>query len=256
MAAAAKLVPGAAQPSSGAGGDPAPAKTSPSSTRSGAGFARSGVAAAAGPATLGQQRTADRRLRRAGPGRAAGLYRDPFATGVQNPRRLLVLANGDVLVAQQGQGQVTRLHDGGGQAGSGERYAGGFNEPYGLAWRGGELIVADQDGIWRVPSQARGPSRSRARACSGPIAATTTGRSRSTREPGRCSPGSGQWAISRSSRSRKRRSSISRRTARTRQAMPPAPATLRRWRFIRKPANCGRGCRNATDSATICRPTI
>ncbi|MGE0259445.1 MAG: sorbosone dehydrogenase family protein [Alphaproteobacteria bacterium] len=81
-----------------------------------------------------------------------------FATGVRNPRRILVLANGDVLVAQQSQSQVALLHDdGGGRAASNERYAGGFNEPYGLAWRGSELLVADQDGLWRVSGQGGRP---------------------------------------------------------------------------------------------------
>lgn len=81
-----------------------------------------------------------------------------FAAGIANPRRLLVLPDGDVLVAQQGPGQVLRLRDdGSGRAASGERYAGPFNGPYGLAWRDGALLVADQDGIWRVPSPGAPP---------------------------------------------------------------------------------------------------
>lgn len=81
-----------------------------------------------------------------------------FAAGITNPRRLLVLPDGDVLVAQQGPGLVLRLRDdGSGHAASGERYAGPFNGPYGLAWRDGALLVADQDGIWRVPSPGAQP---------------------------------------------------------------------------------------------------
>ena len=82
-----------------------------------------------------------------------GFTATPFATGIRNPRRLLVLPNGDVLVATQSEGDVLLLRDdGSGRAASRERYAGGFNGPYGLAWRDGALLVADQDGIWRVPS--------------------------------------------------------------------------------------------------------
>ena len=42
-----------------------------------------------------------------------------FATNIANPRRLLVLPNGDVLVAQQSMGRVLRLRDdGSGKSGS------------------------------------------------------------------------------------------------------------------------------------------
>jgi glucose/arabinose dehydrogenase len=87
-----------------------------------------------------------------------GFTATPFATGIRNPRRLLVQAGGAVLVATQSTGEVLLVRDdGGGRAAPAERYAGGFNGPYGLAWRGTELLVADQDGIWRVPSQSARP---------------------------------------------------------------------------------------------------
>ncbi|HEY1543797.1 MAG TPA: PQQ-dependent sugar dehydrogenase [Xanthobacteraceae bacterium] len=84
-----------------------------------------------------------------------GFTATPFATGLTHPRRLLVLPNGDVLVAEQKAGWVTLLRDqdGDGRADYVERQAEGFNGPYGLAWRDGEVLVADQDGIWRVPHQ-------------------------------------------------------------------------------------------------------
>lgn len=87
------------------------------------------------------------------PGFAATL----FATGIANPRRLLVLPNGDILVAQQGIGRVLRLRDdGAGHAVSIDHVA-GFQGPYGLAARGDEVLVADQNGIWRVPASSRRP---------------------------------------------------------------------------------------------------
>src|SRR5215475_6989396 len=79
----------------------------------------------------------------------------PFATGLVNPRRLLVLPNGDVLVAEQSVGYLTLLRgiDGSGHATWIERHVEDLNKPYGLAWRDDHVLVADQDGIWQVPHQ-------------------------------------------------------------------------------------------------------
>jgi glucose/arabinose dehydrogenase len=75
-----------------------------------------------------------------------------FAKGLANPRRLLVLSNGDVLVAEQSVGYLSLLRDDGeGQAKWIDRHVEDLNKPYGLAWQGDNLLVADQDGIWRVP---------------------------------------------------------------------------------------------------------
>src|SRR6266403_3014747 len=81
-----------------------------------------------------------------------GFTATPFATGLVNPRRLLVLPNGDVLVAEQSAGYLTLLRDDGeGRAKWIDRHVEDLNKPYGLAWRDDGLLVADQDGIWRVP---------------------------------------------------------------------------------------------------------
>ena len=79
----------------------------------------------------------------------AGFEATPFATGLEHPRRLLVLPNGDVIVAEQRVGYLTLLRDedGDGKAEWVQRHAEGFNAPYGLAWRDGAVLVADQDGI-------------------------------------------------------------------------------------------------------------
>ena len=77
----------------------------------------------------------------------------PFVTGLENPRRLLILPNNDVIVAEQRTGYLTLLRDqdGDGKADFIERYADDFKAPYGLAYRDGFVLVADQEGIWRVP---------------------------------------------------------------------------------------------------------
>ena len=82
-----------------------------------------------------------------------GFTATPFATGLQHPRRLLVLPNGDVLVAEQRVGHITLLRDddGDGKADWISRHIEGLNGPYGLAWRDGHVLIADQDGIWQVP---------------------------------------------------------------------------------------------------------
>src|SRR5262245_40033680 len=84
-----------------------------------------------------------------------GFSAAPFATGLANPRRLLVLPNGDVLVAEQSAGYLTLLRgiDGAGHAAWIERHVEDLNKPYGLAWRNDHVLVADQDGIWQVPHQ-------------------------------------------------------------------------------------------------------
>src|SRR5215475_4927857 len=81
-----------------------------------------------------------------------GFTATAFASGLVNPRRLLVLPNGDVLVAEQGAGYLTLLRDDGtGHARWINRHVEDLNRPYGLAWRDNNVLVADQDGIWSVP---------------------------------------------------------------------------------------------------------
>src|SRR5215471_13054798 len=81
-----------------------------------------------------------------------GFTATPFAIGLVNPRRLLVLPNGDVLVAKQSAGYLTLLRDdGSGHATWIDRHVEDLNKPYGLAWRDNNVLVADQDGIWSVP---------------------------------------------------------------------------------------------------------
>ena len=82
----------------------------------------------------------------------SGFTATPFATGLANPRRLLVLPNGDVLVAEQSAGYLTLLRDDGtGHAVWIDRHVEDLNRPYGLAWQGDHVLVTDQDGIWSVP---------------------------------------------------------------------------------------------------------
>src|SRR5947209_9495487 len=87
-----------------------------------------------------------------------GFTAKPFVTGLEHPRRLLVLPNNDVIVAEQRTGYLTLLRDQDrdGKADYIERYADDFKAPYGLAYRDGFVLVADQEGIWRVPHVSGG----------------------------------------------------------------------------------------------------
>lgn len=81
-----------------------------------------------------------------------GFTATAFVTGLTNPRRLLVLPNGDILVAEQSAGYLTLLRDdGSGHAAWVDRHVEDLNKPYGLAWQGDHVLVTDQDGIWSVP---------------------------------------------------------------------------------------------------------
>src|SRR5262249_55363953 len=63
----------------------------------------------------------------------AGFTATLFASGLANPRRLLVLPNGDVLVAEQSAGYLTLLRDGGdGKATWIDRHLHDLNRPYAL----------------------------------------------------------------------------------------------------------------------------
>ncbi|MDR6769838.1 PQQ-dependent sugar dehydrogenase [Azospirillum sp. BE72] len=76
-----------------------------------------------------------------------------FRDGVENARNLLVLPNGDVLVAQQRPGTLTLLRDGDGDghAEMAQVWAEGFDHPFGLAFHDGAVLVGDLNGVWRLP---------------------------------------------------------------------------------------------------------
>ncbi|MBI2242374.1 MAG: PQQ-dependent sugar dehydrogenase [Magnetospirillum gryphiswaldense] len=75
-----------------------------------------------------------------------------FAEGLDHPRNLLVLSDGSVLVAEQRFDKLTRLvdDDGDGVADKRTTLASGFDEPFGLAERDGEIWVADTKAVWAL----------------------------------------------------------------------------------------------------------
>ncbi|WP_372397449.1 PQQ-dependent sugar dehydrogenase [Azospirillum sp. HJ39] len=76
-----------------------------------------------------------------------------FRDRLENARNLLVLPNGDVLVARQRPGVLTLLRDadGDGRAELAQSWAEGFDQPFGLAFHDGAVLVGDLHGVWRLP---------------------------------------------------------------------------------------------------------
>jgi glucose/arabinose dehydrogenase len=97
---------------------------------------------------------------KAPPGFRVGLFR----AGLSHPRHLVVAANGDVLLAEPGEDQITLLRDtdGDGRADLVQPFIEDLDRPHGLAIHGGYLYVADTVRVSRVPYVAgdlkpRGP---------------------------------------------------------------------------------------------------
>ncbi len=78
-----------------------------------------------------------------------------FAEGLSHPRWMLVAPNGDIILAESSEGQLTLLRDadGDGVAELVTPFARGYQRPHGMAFHGGDLYVADQQAVWRLPYQ-------------------------------------------------------------------------------------------------------
>ena len=76
-----------------------------------------------------------------------------FAKGFKEPRYLAVAPNGDVFVADTGGNTVYVLHDPGNGKASDSRtaFADKLNEPFGIAFHGNDVYIADTDEVIRFP---------------------------------------------------------------------------------------------------------
>jgi len=104
-----------------------------------------------------------------------------FRAGLDHPRHLIAASNGDVLLAEPGEGQITLLRDtdGDGRADLVQPFIDDLSRPHGLAIHGGYLYFADTVRVWRVPYQ---PGDLKPR---GPIEKVTA--------DGAIGPGGGHW---------------------------------------------------------------
>lgn len=76
-----------------------------------------------------------------------------FRAGLDHPRHLIAAPNGDVLLAEPSEDQITLLRDtdGDGRADLVQPFIEDLDRPHGLAIHGGYLYVADTVRVWRVP---------------------------------------------------------------------------------------------------------
>ena len=74
-----------------------------------------------------------------------------FAEGFTHARNLLVMPNGDVLLAELANARIQALRDetGSGKATKRFTFAGGLTRPHGLAFQDGYVYVADVKAVWR-----------------------------------------------------------------------------------------------------------
>jgi len=89
-----------------------------------------------------------------------------YASGLEDPRTMLLAPNGDVIVAEPGAGRISILRDANhdGVAEQRSTFANALDEPFGLALHGGFLYVGNENAVIRYdyrPGQltASGPLR-------------------------------------------------------------------------------------------------
>ena len=84
-----------------------------------------------------------------------------FADDLTNPRYFAIAPNGDIFISEpegrfvlvEGGNKITVLRDqdGDGVADLRATFADGFTQPQGMAFVEGALLVADPEGVWRLP---------------------------------------------------------------------------------------------------------
>jgi len=94
----------------------------------------------------------------------AGFKVTLYRAGLSHPRHLIAASNGDVLLAEPSEDQITILRDtdNDGRADVVQPFIEDLDRPHGLAIHGGYLYFADTVRVWRAPYQAgdlkpRGP---------------------------------------------------------------------------------------------------
>jgi glucose/arabinose dehydrogenase len=82
----------------------------------------------------------------------AGFVVNVFADKVGSARNIVIASNGDVFLAQQHDNKVALLHDDGtGTANRITTFVDGFQQPFGIAIGTDMMLIADLQGVWRIP---------------------------------------------------------------------------------------------------------
>lgn len=79
-----------------------------------------------------------------------------FADNMLHPRNIAIAPDGAVMVVESTAGQVSILRDenGDGRADRANAFVSGLNRPFGIAFQGNILYVADTEGVWRMSYRA------------------------------------------------------------------------------------------------------
>ncbi|MFD2261692.1 PQQ-dependent sugar dehydrogenase [Lacibacterium aquatile] len=79
-----------------------------------------------------------------------------FADNMLHPRNIAIAPDGAVMVAESTAGQISILRDenGDGRADRANAFMTGLNRPFGMAFQGNTLYVADTEGVWRASYRA------------------------------------------------------------------------------------------------------
>jgi glucose/arabinose dehydrogenase len=90
---------------------------------------------------------------------------DLYAEGLSGPRMARVAPNGDLFVVESSVNRVRVLRDAGAGGHVVGTFASGLHQPFGIAWKGDHVYVANTDSIVRFPYRdgdtvARGPAES------------------------------------------------------------------------------------------------
>lgn len=85
-----------------------------------------------------------------------GFKAQVFADNMLHPRNIAIAPDGAVMVVESTAGQVSILRDenGDGRADRANAYIEGLNRPFGIAFQGNVLYVADTVGVWRMSYRA------------------------------------------------------------------------------------------------------
>jgi glucose/arabinose dehydrogenase len=83
----------------------------------------------------------------------AGFNVSLFSKALDGPRNMRTAPNGDLYVVESGKGRISVFRNqGGGLSATRETFADGLNEPFGIAFRGNYVYVANVGSVVRIPA--------------------------------------------------------------------------------------------------------
>ncbi len=88
----------------------------------------------------------------------AGFTVSLFSNGLDGPRNMRTAPNGDLYVIESGKGRISVFRNQGGKlSGKRETFAEGLNQPFGIAFQGAYVYVANVGSVVRIPAAGGKP---------------------------------------------------------------------------------------------------